>query len=264
MPGPRYTVFFGCIVDTPAIGQLRINHAGALGVDRSTGRIIGVAEQTTLSPTELVSSWAAQTVSSEDVEPLVLPSDQFLMPGLIDTHTHAPQFSFLGIGHDLPLMDWLNKYTFKHESEFSDAQMARSFYKSVVARIVRNGVTFAAYYGTIHLEANCVLADTIRRAGQRAYVGKVCMDANSPAYYSESTEASLRDTEEFIRHVLGAQQDEESRKQPRLVTPIVTPRFVPSCSRECLEGLGALAEKYQVPIQSHLCENPSEIAFAQS
>ncbi|KAJ2020883.1 hypothetical protein IW146_009560 [Coemansia sp. RSA 922] len=259
MASAQYAVFLGCIVDTPVMGQLRVRANGALGVDRSTGRIIGVAEQSGLSSAELISVWVGQTVDSEAVESISLTTDQFLMPGLIDTHTHAPQFAFLGIGHDLPLMDWLNKYTFKHESEFKDADLARRFYKDVIARVVRNGVTFAAYYGTIHLESNRVLAQTIRQIGQRAYVGKVCMDTNSPAYYSESTEDSLRDTEEFIRQVIG---DDET--QQRLVTPIITPRFVPTCSHECLEGLGALAEKYQLPVQSHLCENPSEIEFAKS
>ncbi|KAJ2063410.1 hypothetical protein GGI17_001771 [Coemansia sp. S146] len=259
MASAKYAVFLGCIVDTPVMGQLRVRTNGALGVDRSTGRIIGVAEQTELSSAELISSWVGLAVDSEAVESISLTADQFLMPGLIDTHTHAPQFAFLGIGHDLPLMDWLNKYTFKHESEFKDADLARRFYKDVIARIVRNGVTFAAYYGTIHLESNRVLAQTIRQIGQRAYVGKVCMDTNSPAYYSESTEDSLRDTEEFIRQVIG---DDET--QQRLVTPIITPRFVPTCSHGCLEGLGALAEKYQLPVQSHLCENPSEIEFAKS
>ncbi|KAJ2261284.1 hypothetical protein GGI01_002401 [Coemansia sp. RSA 376] len=157
---------------------------------------------------------------------------------------------FLGCIVDTPVMGQLR---------FKDADLARRFYKDVIARVVRNGVTFAAYYGTIHLESNRVLAQTIRQIGQRAYVGKVCMDANSPSYYSESTEDSLRDTEEFIRQVIG---DDET--QQRLVTPIITPRFVPTCSHECLEGLGALAEKYQLPVQSHLCENPSEIEFAKS
>ncbi|KAJ2501229.1 hypothetical protein IWW47_003131 [Coemansia sp. RSA 2052] len=197
MASAQYVLFVGCIVDTPSMGQLRIRTSGALGVDRSTGRIIGVSEQADLSPADQISSWTGQPVASEAVETVKLTADQFLMPGLIDTHTHAPQFSFLGIGHDLPLMDWLNKYTFKHESEFKDTDLARRFYKDVIRRVVRNGVTFAAYYGTIHLDSNCVLADTIRQIGQRAYVGKVCMDANSPAYYSESTEESLRDTEEF-------------------------------------------------------------------
>ncbi|KAJ2704807.1 hypothetical protein H4R19_005197 [Coemansia spiralis] len=182
------------------------------------------------------------------------------MPGLIDTHTHAPQFTFLGLGHDLPLMDWLEKYTFKHESQFKDLEMARSVYADVVRRVIRSGCTMAAYYGTIHLDACCALADTIRTVGQRAYVGKVCMDANSPAYYSETTDESLQDTEAFVRTVLaGESADDDSL----LVRPIITPRFVPSCSDRCLRGLGDLARTYGLPVQSHLCENPAEVAFAR-
>ncbi|KAJ2765449.1 hypothetical protein GGI18_006215, partial [Coemansia linderi] len=139
MASAQYAVFLGCIVDTPVMGQLRVRTNSALGVDRSTGRIIGVTEQPELSSAELVSAWVGRTVASEAVESVSLTADQFLMPGLIDTHTHAPQFAFLGIGHDLPLMDWLNKYTFKHESEFKDTDLARRFYKDVIARIVRNG-----------------------------------------------------------------------------------------------------------------------------
>ncbi|KAJ1966007.1 hypothetical protein GGI12_000381 [Dipsacomyces acuminosporus] len=262
-----YVVFFGCMIDTPAIDNLRIRANGALGVDRSTGRIVGVADGDTagLPAADLLSSWAGKTVSEGEFDVVRLGPDQFLMPGLIDTHTHAPQFTFLGIGHDLPLMDWLNKYTFRHESEFRDPAKAREFYKEVIHRVVRNGVTFAAYYGTIHVEANKILADTIRHVGQRAYVGKVCMDANSPDYYSETTEQSLRATEEFVRLVLDSQAGGDSDDQAsRLVTPIITPRFAPSCSGECLHGLGELAQKYNLPIQSHLCENPSEIEFAKS
>ncbi|KAJ2889311.1 hypothetical protein GGI21_006622, partial [Coemansia aciculifera] len=151
----QYAVFTGCIVDTPVMGQLRVRINGVLGIDRSSGRIIGVAEKAELLPAELVSAWTGQSVDSKAIETIQLTADQFLMPGLIDTHTHAPQFSFLGIGHDLPLMDWLNKYTFKHESEFKDANLARKFYKDVIKRVVRNGVTFAAYYGTIHFDSNC-------------------------------------------------------------------------------------------------------------
>ncbi|KAJ1958782.1 hypothetical protein EC988_000102 [Linderina pennispora] len=253
-----YTVFTGCVIDTPAIDQLRIRPQATLGVDKATGRIIGVTDNASQSAAELVGSWTGAPVSETEIEQVSLQADQFLMPGLIDTHTHAPQFTFLGIGHDLPLMDWLNKYTFKHESEFKDTDKAREFYSQVIDRTVRNGVTFAAYYGTIHLEANKILAETIRTKGQRAYVGKVCMDANSPDYYSESTEDSIEVTEDFIKHVLGNQAEH------RLVTPIITPRFAPSCSRDCLAGLGRLAKKYGLPIQSHLCENPSEIEFAKS
>ncbi|KAJ2666867.1 hypothetical protein IW148_000595 [Coemansia sp. RSA 1199] len=260
MSQPTYLVFRGCIIDTPTLGTLRVRANGALGVDQLSGRIIGVADQETATSADLVSMWIGQAVSSSKVETVELSADQFLMPGLIDTHTHAPQFTFLGLGHDLPLMDWLEKYTFRHESQFKDTALASSFYKTAIARVVRNGVTFAAYYGTIHVEANCILVDTIRNAGQRAFVGKVCMDVNSPSYYSETTEESLQRTEEFIHTVMGDNAGDDSA----LVRPIITPRFVPTCSAECLHGLGQLAQKYNLPVQSHLCENPDEVAFAKS
>ncbi|KAJ2315289.1 hypothetical protein H4S02_004593 [Coemansia sp. RSA 2611] len=261
MAQPAYLVFRGCLIDTPALGTLRIRANGALGVDRLSGRIIGVEDDALGASAELVSAWIGQAVSSDQVSTTDLSADQFLMPGLIDTHTHAPQFTFLGLGHDLPLMDWLEKYTFKHESQFKDPELARTFYKTAIARVVRNGVTFAAYYGTIHLESNCILADTIRTAGQRAFVGKVCMDANSPDYYCESTEESIQMTEQFVQAVLDGRSADDNDV---LVKPIITPRFVPTCSDQCLRGLGALAQKYRLPVQSHLCENPDEIAFAKS
>ncbi|KAJ2888635.1 hypothetical protein FB639_000508 [Coemansia asiatica] len=265
MSSPKYSVFFGCLVDTPSLNELRIRTNGALGVDQTTGRIIGIGDDVTDSSTgsaeALVASWTGSQASVKgDVQVTVLSSDQFLLPGLIDTHTHAPQFAFLGIGHDLPLMDWLEKYTFKHESSFKDIELARNFYSGAINRVISNGVTFAAYYGTIHVESNRILADTIRKAGQRAFVGKVCMDVNSPSYYSESTAESIAGTEQFVKAVLGDQGNESGA---RLVTPIVTPRFAPTCSMESLRGLGDVAQRYQLPVQSHLCENPSEVAFVK-
>ncbi|KAJ2763686.1 hypothetical protein IWQ56_004765, partial [Coemansia nantahalensis] len=263
MTQPAHAVFRGCLVDTPALGALRIRPRGALGIDRRTGRIIGVAAEPAagVAAAALVGGWTGSHVDDSDVEVIDLGADQFLMPGLIDTHTHAPQYTFLGLGHDLPLMDWLEKYTFKHESQFRDAELARTVYADVVRRVVRAGCTMAAYYGTIHLDACCVLAETIRAAGQRAYVGKVCMDANSPAYYSESTDESLQATEAFVHAVLAGHSAADASL---LVRPIITPRFVPSCSDRCLRGLGELARAHELPVQSHLCENPAEIAFAKA
>ncbi|KAJ2157858.1 hypothetical protein GGF46_004194 [Coemansia sp. RSA 552] len=261
MSHTAFLIFRGCLIDTPALGTLRIRPRAALGADCSTGRIVGVAEQPVGSPEGLIREWTGQTVRADKVEVIDLSADQFLMPGLIDTHTHAPQFTFQGLGNDLPLMDWLDKYTFKHESRFKDTGLARRVYKEVIARVVRNGTTFAAYYGTIHIEANCILAEAIRSAGQRAFVGKVCMDANSPEHYSESTDESLAGTRRFVQAILG--QDSAS-DDSLLVRPIITPRFVPSCSRQCLDGLGKIAQEHGLPVQSHLCENPSEVAFAKS
>ena len=56
------------------------------------------------------------------------------MPGLVDAHTHAPQYVFAGTGMDVPLLDWLSKYTFPTEAKFHDTDFARSSYTRAVVR----------------------------------------------------------------------------------------------------------------------------------
>lgn len=57
------------------------------------------------------------------------------MPGMIDTHIHAPQYVNAGMALDLPLLEWLNKYTFPTEARFSDVDFARKVYTRAVVRI---------------------------------------------------------------------------------------------------------------------------------
>jgi len=123
------------------------------------------------------------------------------MPGLIDTHIHAPQYPNAGLGLDLPLLDWLSKYTFPMESRFADVGFAKSAYKKVVQRTLNLGTTTATYFATLHREASETLAEIADLAGQRAFVGKVNMDCYTPDNYAETTEQSLKDTEEFIINV---------------------------------------------------------------
>ncbi|CAL4218515.1 unnamed protein product [Meganyctiphanes norvegica] len=176
---------------------------------------------------------------------------QFMMPGLIDTHIHASQFPNNGVAMDMPLLEWLQTYTFPTEANFSDTLFAREVYSKVVERLLRNGTTTAAYFGTIHLEGSKILADVVHDKGQRALIGKVNMMRNCPEYYKEtSVQESIRDTEEFIRYVKSIQSP--------LVSPIITPRFAPTCPEDQLAGLGQLAAKYSCHIQSHLCETQPE------
>ncbi|KAJ7393716.1 hypothetical protein OS493_003375 [Desmophyllum pertusum] len=177
---------------------------------------------------------------------------QFLMPGLVDTHVHAPQYVFTGTGYDLPLLQWLEKYTFPSESRFRNKEFAQDAYRKVVERLLKNGTTTASYFATIHYEATEILCDIIAELGQRAYVGKVCMDKNSPRYYVEKTEQSIEDAERLINHIL-------ELKNP-LITPVVTPRFAVSCTSDLMKNLGHLAKKYDLPIQSHLNETKNEIS----
>ncbi|XP_066021752.1 guanine deaminase-like isoform X2 [Pocillopora verrucosa] len=121
--------------------------------------------------------------------------------------------------------------------------------------LLKNGTTTASYFATIHYDATVVLCDVIAELGQRAYVGKVCMDRNSPNYYIEGTEDSVKNADRIITYILGM-------KNP-LITPVITPRFVLSCTSDLMKKLGNLAKDYNLPIQSHLNENKKEISLVK-
>ncbi|KAI7850991.1 guanine deaminase [Circinella umbellata] len=252
MTSDTYNVFYGTIVHSISINQLEIVSNSLIVVDNDKGVIISFEREV------------------NDVENFLekldrpyklfrLTPEQFLFPGLVDTHAHAPQYLFAGSGMDLQLLDWLNTYVFRAESSFKSSQVAKDAYTKVVSRFLRNGTTTCSWFATIHLEACKILVDTIQRLGQRAYVGKVNMDQNSPDFYIEaSAQASLDDTRAFIEYTL------EKQDQQKLITPVVTPRFAITCSSELMQGLGKLAQEYKLPIQTHLCENQNEIEFTCS
>lgn len=185
-----------------------------------------------------------------------LKENELIIPGFIDTHAHAPQHSYKGTGLDLPLLKWLEKYTFPCESKFKDLEFAEKIYRKSVSSHINNGSTTVSFYATIHLEATKVLADIVEEKGLRGYIGKVCMDRNSPNWYLESsTSESIENTEKFIQYVLP--------KNKSTLVPIVTPRFAPTSTPELLKSLGSLATKYKIPMQTHLCENVDEIKWVK-
>jgi len=180
--------------------------------------------------------------------------NSLIIPGFVDIHLHAPQFANLGLGLDKELMPWLETYTFPEETKYSDVTYAKKVYSGLIKELWKFGTTRACVFATIHNNSTKLLMDMFAKSGLGAYVGKVNMDRNTPDYLVETTEASLYDTEELLK---------EYSSKYSLVKPIITPRFVPTCSTKLLKGLGILAEKYNVPVQSHLSENAGEISFVK-
>ncbi|GAA6038125.1 hypothetical protein JCM8097_007559 [Rhodosporidiobolus ruineniae] len=184
-----------------------------------------------------------------------LGEDGWVLPGFVDTHIHAPQYVNTGMALDKPLMEWLEAYTFKAESRI-DANphgLGQRVYERLVQRMLENGTTAASVFGTISVEANLVLARAFLSAGLRGQIGKVAMDQHSLPSYIETTASSLYATRDFISQMrqLVAPLPEEQR----LVEPVVTPRFVPTCSLELLKGLAEMAKEEDVRVQSHMCES---------
>jgi len=134
-------------------------------------------------------------------------------------------------------------------------------YSRLVKRLLRNGTTTAVYFATIHLEASIILANLCFSFGQRGYVGKLNADQLSPDYYIETTASSLRDTESFVRYCQAKFPSTKSRTST--VLPVITPRFIPTCSYPLLKGLAALAAKYDCHVQSHAAETVDQLILVR-
>jgi guanine deaminase len=189
-----------------------------------------------------------------------LNAGQYLLPGLIDLHVHAPQWPQLGKVLHLPLYEWLDQYTFPLEARYADTAFAHQVYESLVSALLAQGTTTVVYFGTIHVAATSSLARICHEQGQRAFVGRVAMDDKEqcPDYYRDEDAAAAMDaTVDLIESVNALSCDPESR----LVHPVVTPRFIPSCTDELLIGLGDIAQRYGCHVQSHCSESDWEHGY---
>ncbi len=178
--------------------------------------------------------------------------DRILIPGMSDLHIHAPQFSYRGLGMDMELLDWLNTHAFPEEAKYADLDYANCAYDQFVSSLRRSETTRASIFATLHPEATKLLMEKMESSGLVSFVGKVNMDRHAPEYLCEKQ--PKEDTRRWLFDTVGRWERTK---------PIITPRFIPSCSDELLYELGALSEEFNVPVQSHLSENLKEIQWVR-
>ena len=179
--------------------------------------------------------------------------NRLIIPGFVDLHLHAAQFPQCGVGMTHQLLQWLEDYTFDLEREYQDPKFAEKVYTAFADKLVAYGTLRSCMFASSSTEGTEVLFEILKKKGVGALVGKVNMDTNAPDFIIESTEESLKGTEYLI----------EKYKDEPLVRPVITPRFAPTSTSELLKGLGDLAIKHTLPVQSHLSENPDEIAWVK-
>lgn len=178
--------------------------------------------------------------------------DCLILPGMVDLHIHAPQFAFRGTGMDYELMDWLKMRTFPEEAKYAERAYADKAYGLFADALKKSATTRAVIFGTIHREATLCLMDIMERTGIVSYVGKVNMDRDAPPELTEpGADSSAFDTFGFV--------NEAHRRAYKRTFPILTPRFIPCCSNRLLEELSEVRRAYDLPVQSHLSENPGEV-----
>ena len=230
------TILKGNIVSAPALGRLEVTKNGYLVAEE--GRITGVFPA-------LPERYAGAPV--EDY------GDGLILQSLADLHLHAPQYPMLGMGMDLPLLEWLNTYTFPTEARFADPDYAREIYRRLSRELIEGGTTRVCVFSSLHREGTLILMEELEKAGVTGYVGKVNMDRNAIPALQEGTEEAKRETLRWL----------EECRDFRYVKPILTPRFTPSCTDELMDFLGKLAAERDLPIQSHLSENTGEIQWVR-
>lgn len=191
--------------------------------------------------------------------PVIDYKDKFIIPGMCDMHLHAPQYGFRGIGmlldSDSEWETWFDTYSFPEESRYFDLTYADKAYGRFVDDLLTNTTTTrACVFATLHRPATELLMRKMADAGFSAYVGKLNMDRNSRYGLQETTKESLTETKRWI---------EETMNGYGAIKPILTPRYTPTCTDECMEGLGKLSVWYHLPVQSHLSEGLDEIEWVK-
>jgi len=174
-------------------------------------------------------------------------SGQVIMPGLVNTHTHAPMVLYRGLADDLALMDWLNNYIFPAEAKTVSPEFVRAGTRLAALEMIESGTTtFADMY---YFEEE--IAKETKAAGLRGVLGQTVIqfpvaDAKTPA-------EALARAERFITVY---------RNDP-LITPAVAPHAIYTNDGPTLKAARELSKKYSVPTLIHVAETSAETKTAE-
>lgn len=179
-------------------------------------------------------------------------SNKLIIPGMVDLHIHASQYAYRGLGMDYELLDWLKYEAFVEEAKFADLDYSKKAYEIFVDNILKSATTRLSIFASRHVEATTLLMEMLEESGLVSYVGKVNMDRDAPVPLVETN--SYEDTVRWLNDV---------NNRFKNTYPIITPRFIPSCTDDLMYKLGELVREYKLPLQSHISENLGEIELVK-
>lgn len=229
----------GHLLDTPARGRLRSRRDGALVIEDGLIAEVGDFHELSKKPRGEPMRW--------------LHSDSIaVFPGLIDLHTHLPQYPAVARGQS-ELLPWLRQYIFPREREFTGPK-ARQECARFFAELARHGTTTAMIYTAIYEDSCDAAFEAAQASGARAIIGKMMMDVESygDLPVEKILETSLTQSERLCQKWHGADGGR--------LGYAFSPRFALSCTRELMCAAAELANRHGAYIQTHLSENLGELA----
>jgi len=228
----------GHLIDAPSWGRLRSRPDGALVV--RSGKIVETGDYVSLRK------------RPRDAEIRWLDGPGLLVyPGLVDLHTHLPQYPAVARG-GADLLPWLRQHIFPLERDFT-GPIARRVPPRFFAELARNGTTTAAVYTAV-FEDTCQAAfEAAEKSGMRILMGKMMMDVGSYGTLQprKAVSISLIESERLCKRWHGVDNGR--------IEYAFSPRFAVSCSEKMLRGAAELAAATGAYLQTHLAENREEI-----
>ncbi|MEQ1862152.1 MAG: guanine deaminase [Chthoniobacteraceae bacterium] len=237
-PSPPLIGIRGWLIDAPEFGKLRSWPDGAIVLE---GPLIAeVGDYMTLSkkPRTQPVRWLHS-------------SRVVVFPGLIDLHTHVPQYPAVARGTS-ELLPWLRQYVFPLEKDFTGPRGRREA-AAFIAELARHGTTTAMLYSAVFEDSCEATFQAAADKGLRAIIGKMMMDVASygPHQPSKILSISVAETERLIRRWHGANDG--------LLEYAVSPRFAVSCSEKLMQTAAEIAQRHGTYVQTHLAENREEL-----
>ncbi len=224
-------IISGCLVVTMD-KEFKVYEDGFIAIEEN--HLVAIGES------DLSSQFKANTI--------IDGKDKLAMPGLINTHTHAPMVYFRGYADDLPLKEWLEAHIWPLERKFVNPDFVKEAVKLAALEMLKSGTTtFLDMYF-----AENEMAYVLKDIGIRSFLGEGILGFPTPV--SPTPEAGLKRTEELIKNW----------KDDELISPVVSPHAPYTCSEELLRLANGLARDYDVPLHIHLAEEKWEVEKIQA
>ncbi|MDD3524764.1 MAG: amidohydrolase family protein [Candidatus Cloacimonetes bacterium] len=173
------------------------------------------------------------------------------LPGFIDLHVHLSQYRIRGLYHPA-LLPWLDSSVFPEEQKSLSEAYATALSRDFFSALIKAGTTFSVIYTAPFREAAEAAFEVAHDMGAKAKIGMTMMDRNAPQGLLQTTGYAISNS---IR--LHEKWNSES------LSYIFTPRFAPTCSAELMREVADYAKSHDAFIQTHLSENPDEIAWVK-
>ncbi len=225
----------------PKSADILVTNGTVLTLDGSDTEIINGA--VAISKDTITAVEAAVKLAGWRVSQVIDARGGIIMPGLINSHTHAAMTCFRGLADDLPLMTWLNDHIFQAEAKLDD-QKVYSGALLACAEMIKSGTTC---FCDMYLFEDAV-ARAAKQAAMRAVVGEVLYDFDSPNY------GPIENGFTYTQKLIDAWQDDP------LVTIAVEPHSTYLCAPQLLKKAFDLSQAFNLPLVIHLAESKSEVA----